>query len=232
MPEKNKCSNVFLMKFRAVLIMVFVVLMVSLLLYAVDLNTKHAQPYALQDGDIVFQEGYHLQGMAIKAATNSRWTHVGIIFHQDGEPYVIEAVQPVKVTQLNHFVARNPSSFYAMRLKDAEAVLTLGNLTKAYDYCSEQLGKNYDSKFLWSDDRIYCSELVWKVYKKALNVELCKPRLFRSYDLEHPTVQKIIKQRYRSIEFLPLDEDVVAPSDIAESSLLVEVPSRINRVSE
>ncbi len=29
------------------------------------------------------------------------------------------------------------------------------------------LGKPYDLAFSWSDDRQYCSEVVWKVYQNA-----------------------------------------------------------------
>lgn len=202
------------------------ILGIATLVYAIAPKAKVDQPYLLQDGDLVFQEGYHLQGRAIKAATDSRWTHIGIVFHKDGNPFILEAVQPVKVTSLADFVKRDSQSFYAMRLKNSEVVMTKKALSQARQYGLSQIGKNYDSKFLWSDDRIYCSELVWKIYKKGLGVELCKTRQFRSYNLKHPTVQKIIKQRYRSFGFLPLDELVVAPSDIAQSSLLVEVPKK------
>ena len=196
----------------------------TICLYAFNSKSSSSHPYLLKDGDIVFQEGFHTQGKAIKAATGSRWTHVGIVFHKDAEPFVIEAVQPVKVTKLKDFIKRNPASFYAMRLKDSERSLTAEATAKALTYCRKQLGKDYDARFQWSDDRIYCSELVWKAYKEALGIELCKTRTFRSYNLKHPTVEKIITQRYGSVNALPLDELIVAPSDIADSELLIEVP--------
>ena len=34
------------------------------------------------------------------------------------------------------------------------------------------LGRDYDLRFEWSDDKIYCSELVWKIYKEAFNIAL------------------------------------------------------------
>jgi hypothetical protein len=30
----------------------------------------------------------------------------------------------------------------------------------------EFTGKNYDMTFEWSDNNIYCSELIWKVYQE------------------------------------------------------------------
>lgn len=192
--------------------------------YARYQKAQTHNPYALQNGDIVFQETGSQQGKAVKAATNSRWTHVGLVFFRDNKPMVIEAVQPVKVTPLADFISRSPKSFYAMRLKNADQKITPANILKAEKYCNKQLGKNYDSLFQWSDEKIYCSELVWKAYKEATGIELCKPRAFHTYNLEHPTVQRIINQRYGSTKNLPLDELCVAPSDLAESKLLIEVP--------
>lgn len=183
-------------------------------------------PYELQNGDIVFQETNSSQGKAVKAATGSRWTHVGMVFFRGGKPMVIEAAQPVRITPLARFIARSPSSFYAMRLKDADKHLTARNTARAEKYCNQQLGKDYDFRFRWSDDRIYCSELVWKVYKEAAGIELCKPRPFKSYNLRHPAVQRIVRRRYGGARNLPLDELAVAPSDLAESELLIEVPKK------
>ncbi len=194
--------------------------------YAHYQKVRTYNPYELRNGDIVFQETNSNQGIAIKAATDSRWTHVGMVFFRDGKPMVIEAVQPVKVTPLSRFIARSPKSFYAMRLKEADKQINADAVSKAEQYCNSVLGKDYDGQFRWSDDRIYCSELVWKVYKNAVGIELCKPRAFSSYNLKHPTVQRLVKARYGSTNALPLNEVAVAPSDLAESTLLVEVPKK------
>ena len=192
-------------------------------------KSRTHNPYELKDGDIVFQETDSNQAKAVKAATGSRWSHVGMVFHQDGKPMVIEALQPVRITPLSKFIARNPSSFYAMRLKDSHKEINDNTIARAKSYCDEQLGKNYDFKFRWSDDKIYCSELVWKIYKEAADIELCKPRIFKEYNLTHPTVERIIKQRYGSIKNLPLNELLVAPSDLAQSDLLLEVPRKAQK---
>ncbi len=42
--------------------------------------------------------------------------------------------------------------------------------------------------------------------------------------VDDPKVKKIIEERYGSVEKMPLDEKVVAPSDLARSPLLVEIP--------
>ncbi|MBK1829730.1 YiiX family permuted papain-like enzyme [Verrucomicrobiaceae bacterium R5-34] len=189
-------------------------------------KSRSHNPYQLQNGDIVFQSTNSSQGKAIKAATNSPWTHVGMVFFRNGDPMVIEAVQPVRITPLKSFIARSPSTFYAMRLKNAEQHINAQTMARAEHYCNQQLGKNYDLQFRWSDDKIYCSELVWKVYKEAGGIELCQPRPFKAYNLKHPTVQRIAKQRYGAVNNLPLNELAVAPSDLAQSPLLIEVPKK------
>jgi hypothetical protein len=60
--------------------------------------TKEAD---IQNGDIIFQTSLSTQSKAIQLATNSPYSHCGIIY-KDGEKfYVFEAVQPVKKTPLN-----------------------------------------------------------------------------------------------------------------------------------
>lgn len=178
----------------------------------------------LRSGDVVFQELGSAQGRAVKAATGSRFTHCGVVFQQNGTLYVLEAVQPVSIVSLADFKRRS-RIFHARRLKDP-SVLNQKNFEKALTWGRRQLGKNYDPLFKWDDQNLYCSELVWKVFKKAANLELCRTKTFKSYFLEKPAVRQIIQQRYGNRANLPANEPVVAPSDLARSPLLVEVPRR------
>jgi Permuted papain-like amidase enzyme, YaeF/YiiX, C92 family len=177
----------------------------------------------LREGDIVFTSSERGQGEAIIEATGSDYNHCGIVFQKDGKLMVLEAVQPVGVVSLQEFKSRSkPGTFLARRLKTP---LAPEKYREARIWAEAQIGKNYDVRFLWDDGKLYCSELVWKIYHKA-GVELCELRRFRDYDLEKPSVQKIIKERFGGPDHLPLDEKVVAPSDLAESVLLVNVPSQ------
>lgn len=174
----------------------------------------------LREGDIVFSSSEQGQGEAIIAATGSPYTHCGIVFLEKGELMVLEAVQPVGVVSLAKFKERGkPGVFLARRLR---LPLTPEKYRSARVWAEAQIGKNYDVRFLWDDGKLYCSELVWKIYNHA-GVELCEPRRFRDYDLKKPSVQKIINERFGNSARLPLDEKVVAPSDLATSSLLVNV---------
>lgn len=192
-------------------------------LYSWGDHPPEANPYALQSGDIVFQGTAGHQAEAIREATDSPYTHCGVVFLEDEHLMVLEAVQPVRVTPLEHFLARSaPGTFHARRLKTAPSQYALERVWK---WGRNLTGRNYDSLFRWDDETLYCSELVWKVFKQA-DIELCPRRHFRDYHLERPAVKKIIHSRYGGVDKLPADEWVVAPADIAASELLMEVPRR------
>ena len=169
----------------------------------------------LQDGDIIFHTSKSSQSEMLQVATNSDLTHVGIIFFKEGIPYVFEAVQPVKVTRLQDFINRGVDGKYKIvRYKDG---LTQEQINLGISYSKKQLGKNYDIKFQWSDNKMYCSELVWKVYKE-MGIDLCDPKTFSDYNISSPEVQQAIQKRYGTT--FDMNEEVVAPVDIYESSLV------------
>ena len=178
----------------------------------------------LQTGDVVFQDTGGEQGKAVEAATGSKFTHCGIVFEQDGKLYVLEAVQPVTVVTLDSF-RRRSKVFHARRLKD-RSKLNAAAMEKGLAWGRKQIGKDYDPLFQWDDETLYCSELVWKIYKQSTGIELCETKTFQSYFLEKPEVRAVIQKRYGDVPRLPEKEPVVAPSDLAASALLDEVPKR------
>jgi Permuted papain-like amidase enzyme, YaeF/YiiX, C92 family len=176
---------------------------------------------ALREGDILFTSSERGQGEAIIAATGSPYTHCGVVFEREGKLMVLEAVQPVRVSTLAAFMANGRKEhFVAKRLKTP---VKPEAYRKARAWATAQVGRDYDLRFGWDDAKLYCSELVWKIYQKA-GVELCAPKRFRDYDLQRPAVRRIIDQRYGGMHRMPLDEKVVAPSDLAASPLLIDVP--------
>ncbi|HEY5039411.1 MAG TPA: YiiX/YebB-like N1pC/P60 family cysteine hydrolase, partial [bacterium] len=79
----------------------------------------------LKEGDIVFQDLACSQSEAIKLATHSPYSHVGMILFKREQPYVYEAVGPVKFTSLQDWIKQGEGShFVARRLKNANMVLT------------------------------------------------------------------------------------------------------------
>lgn len=147
---------------------------------------------------------------------------MGIIYENEGQFYVYEAVQPVKLTKLNDWIKRGENYHYVVkRLKDSEAVLTKDNLKKMKDFGEKFKGKNYDIYFEWSDDKIYCSELVWKIYKGALGIEIGRLQKLREFDLTSAIVKKKMRERYG--DKIPLDESVISPATMFDSDKLVTI---------
>jgi hypothetical protein len=82
-------------------------------------------------------------------------------------------------------------------------------------------GKPYDLYFEWNDDRIYCSELVWKIFRDAIGIEIGELNKLKDFDLSSPDVKKIMEKRYGNE--IPLNEDVISPASMFNSSLLKTV---------
>jgi len=178
--------------------------------------------YIPRNGDIIFQTSRSSQSKAIQLATHSKWSHVGIVFIQDGKPYVLEAIQPVVSTPLQKWVARGENHhFVAKRLRNSEQILSSNAISKMRKIGKKFVGRNYDPYFGWSDDRIYCSELIWKIYDRGAGIKLSALSRMGEFDLTNPIVQAKIRERYGS--HLPLNEAVVSPQDIYASSKLVTV---------
>ncbi len=183
---------------------------------------KSPQLEKIQDGDIIFQSSQSPQCEAIRIATNSKFSHCGIIYIIKGKKYVYEAVQPVKITPLENWITHGENKSYVIkRLKNAAEVLTPATLEKMKNYGNQFNNKDYDLYFEWSDSKIYCSELVWKIYKNGANIELCNLERLKNFNLSNPKVKEILTERYGNK--IPLEEKVVAPSQIESSELLVTV---------
>ncbi|MFY9311159.1 MAG: YiiX family permuted papain-like enzyme [Bacteroidia bacterium] len=178
----------------------------------------------IHNGDLIFQTSLSAQSQAIQLATKSEYSHCGIIYKNGSAYYVFEAVQPVKLTPLSTWIDRGKDKkFVIKRLKNADEVLTPAVLLKMKQVGDQFKGKNYDLTFEWSDDKIYCSELIWKIYQRAAGIELGTPEKLKDFDLSNEIVKKKMKERYG--ERLPMEETVISPAAIFNSDLLITVKS-------
>ncbi len=126
---------------------------------------KEQEMVVPQDGDIVFHESSSRQSPIIKLAQNSKWTHCGIVFHIGDKAYVYEAVEPVKYTPLTDWIARGKGGVYCAKRLDNP--LPAQTIEKMKAVGAKYKGKHYDTLFQWSDNKIYCSELIWKIYSQG-----------------------------------------------------------------
>jgi hypothetical protein len=179
----------------------------------------------LHEGDLIFHTSLSAQSQAIQLATHSPYSHCGLLYKTNGAWQVFEAVQPVKLTPLARWVARGQGQhFVVKRLRDAGTALTPSALARLRAAGQPMLGHSYDLAFEWSDERIYCSELIWKVYDRGLHRQLGQLQQLRDFDLSHPAVQAKLRERYGAQ--LPLSEPVISPASIFSSPELVTVVRR------
>lgn len=194
----------------------------SVLVSAVLLGCSAGNDYEPRNGDVVFQTSRSSQSLAIQLATKSPYSHMGIVYIREGEPFVYEAIQPVTLTPLAEWVARGERGhFVAKRLHDATARLTAERLQAMREVGERFAGKDYDLYFEWSDERIYCSELVWKVFDEGAEIQLGNRQTIADFDLTHPAVQAKLKERFG--DRIPRDEIVVSPVAIFEAPQLETV---------
>ena len=176
----------------------------------------------IKEGDMIFQTSQSKQCEAIRIATNSKFSHCGIVFIEKGEKYVFEAVQPVKYTPLETWITHGKDNhFVVTRIKNASTLLSQETLQKMKNYANGLKNKDYDLYFEWSDDKIYCSEFIWKIYKNGAGIELCSLQKLKDFNLKDTRVRAILAERYGTK--IPLEENVIAPSNLEQSKIVTTI---------
>ena len=156
---------------------------------------------SLKEGDVIFQTSQSRQSKFVALATLSTKTHCGIVIEKNDKLYVLEASNVVKLTPLDQFIDKGLfNSYSAYRFTEDPVRISYG----------QYLGIPYDSQFKWADKQYYCSELIWKIYKNQLGIELCTPKPLSSYMIIG--LGDVLKKRNISS-----DELFVAPSDLSNS---------------
>lgn len=192
-------------------------ILIFILLFSCFICEANYQP---KDGDIIFQSSQSNQSKAVEQATNSPYSHMGIIFIKNGKPYVFEAGSKVAYTPLTSFIERGKNGEYVIkRLKDHNLSLKETNKLKLVAKTFEN--KPYDIWFGWNDNYIYCSELVWKIYNRALKLEIGQLQNIKDFNLSSAPVKQKLKARYG--DKIPFQETVISPVAMFNSPLLITV---------
>ena len=190
------------------------------LLFASYTAIANYQPH---DGDVIFQSSQSNQSKAIEQATNSPYSHVGIIFIKNGKPYVFEAASKVIYTPLDKWMNRGKNKTYVIkRLKNHP--LSQQEITSLKQVAHKFENKPYDIWFGWDDKYIYCSELVWKIYNRALKLKIGQLQTIKDFNLSSRAVKQKLKERYGNN--IPYQETVISPVAIFNSPLLSTVDKR------
>lgn len=149
-------------------------------------SSAQVNNYNLKEGDIVLQK-IPCGGLCdaiietTPCAPDRMFNHCGIVHYEGNVAYVIEAIgKKVQQSLLDSFLRREGDAevLYVARLKQQYASYIEPAVKKAVIY----LGTPYDDAFVPGDDALYCSELVYKVFKKdnTPNLFPLEPMTFKS----------------------------------------------------
>lgn len=192
---------------------------------APDTTAKQTMTFGdFHDGDVIFHVSQSAQSEAIKLATGSKYTHCGIVYihRQSGKAMVFEAGELVQNVPLEKWIERGKDGHYVLkRHANSDELFDDRNIKHLAGLLREHRGKQYDLTFEWSNEKFYCSELVWKIYNDGLGIELAPLERLGDFDLTSEIVQNIMQTRYGDNP--PLDEQVISPKALFESPLLSTV---------
>ena len=131
---------------------------ISLIISLIAIHSSWSSlPFEPKLGDFVFQNLSSNFASGVSGATNSIWSHVGIINKKDEQFTVIEAnFKGVIETPLNVFLHRCKNRYSIVRLS-----LSKANFSGILNRVKSHLGKKDDYLFRIDEtDTLYCSELI------------------------------------------------------------------------
>ena len=79
-----------------------------------------------------------------------------------GQAYVLETLKTLVLTPLDKFIARGEDGRYWIKRSNKDNIKIK---------CSNYLGKPYDLAFKFDNDKFYCSELVYDIYKNRDKID-------------------------------------------------------------
>ncbi|PFN03466.1 hypothetical protein COJ51_16195 [Bacillus thuringiensis] len=161
----------------------------------------------IQTGDILLCSGNYLVSELIKKASDSIFSHVGVLFHWDNHIIILESVEDdgVRAVPLSHYMYNYENSkkkyngeIYVARHKEIENYdFCTGKIKKMFEKALDFLNRDYDKDEIAKivariglgigrhkdDDEYICSEFVDECFKQ-LEIEF--PRDSMGYILpEH-----------------------------------------------
>lgn len=170
--------------------------------------------YTPKEGDLVFQSLLHIPIIdAIEGCTHSPYSHCGIVVMRDDGWHVLEAIGPVKVTELQRWTRQGRGNAFAVcRLKPAFQPHVPGMIAAAEKF----IGLPYDIQYEMDDGKIYCSELIYKGFKAASGQRL--GNTVKLGELDWKPHEQVI--RTIAGDPVPLNREMITPRDLAKAEQL------------
>jgi hypothetical protein len=133
-------------------------------------------PRIFHNGDVIFRRGVSFESRAIMTLRDQEeYSHVGIIKKDGPDVYVIHASFDEKGQIQNYLVCEPVEIFLKPESASAAAVFRINTGDESIPLTAVREAESlydrhvpFDDQFdLDSEDKLYCTELVWIAYKKA-----------------------------------------------------------------
>lgn len=134
----------------------------------------------VKTGDVVLQTSRSSRSALIRKASDSPYSHVGLVEVAKDGVFVLEAVQPVSRTPWKTWRARGVGGKVTVLRATA---LDSAALAKVVAEARAELGKPYDARYRWDDESIYCSELVAKAFERGAQLTVGTQQQVKSLQL-------------------------------------------------
>jgi hypothetical protein len=162
---------------------------------------------SLRTGDVVLQTSGSARSALIQRASGSPYSHVGLVEVTGEGAFVIEAIAPVSRTPFEAWAARGQGHVVTvLRPKGLDE----GARRAVIEVARGWLGRPYDARYEWDDQKLYCSELVVKAFARGAHLEVGRQQ--RVKDLQ-VTAEDLAWAR--SLEVDP-EQSLVTPGSLAE----------------
>ena len=168
--------------------------------------------FDVENGDLVFQSLPHGAVVdAIESSTRSAYSHCGIVVKKDGRTLVLEAIGPVKETEYDEWVKSGREEKVSVyRMRDPRYIPKM--IEEGYKF----LGRPYDIRYRMDDEKIYCSELIYKSVFNAHGKKMS--RINKLGELDWVKILPVII----AIEgdSVPLEREMITPVSLTRSTMV------------
>lgn len=160
-------------------IIVSTLIIVVIIKYIDNMNQKRKEQtfscnVAFKDGDLVFRKGRSVESQVVLIADRkSSYSHVGVVYMLNNIPYVINAVPDKSSDGIAYIKMEKLSVFFSAENASIGSVFRLKKqFTNMAELATLEAKSFYDAKIVFddafdmdSDNKLYCTELVWKAFK-------------------------------------------------------------------
>ncbi len=184
-------------------------------LFGIVAVSTEPQLVKFHNGDVVLQASQSDRAALIRKASRSPYSHVGVVEVTSDGVYVIEAISPVSRTPIERWAKRGiDGRVTVLRMKD----LSEADGLRVVRTAKRALGRPYDARYRWDDEKLYCSELVAKSYERGAARKVGRQEVLKNLNLTREELSLAPKLGLSPTQTLLTPQSLV---DDAQFSVLV-----------